>query len=44
MVWDSAESPQAFKEFELAKSIPIAYATESPTNIELFELLFPMRE
>lgn len=44
MIWDSSESLQAFKDSDLAKSIPIAYDVDAPLNIELFELLFPLRE
>ena len=42
-VWDSAESLQAFRESELAKSIPQAYEISEAPNIELMEILFQLR-
>jgi hypothetical protein len=42
-LWDSEESIRAFRETELAKTIPVAYKAESTPRIELFEVLFPLR-
>lgn len=43
-VWDSAESLQAYKASELAATIPQAYqATEAP-SVEVFDILFQLRE
>jgi hypothetical protein len=41
-IFDSEDSLRAFRETELARTIPSAYQIESP-RIEVFELLFPLR-
>jgi hypothetical protein len=41
-IFDSEDSLRAFRETELARTIPRAYQIESP-RIEVFELLFPLR-
>ena len=43
-VWDSKESLQAFRETELAKSIPQAYETLEAPNIEVLDVLFQLRD
>ena len=43
-VWDSAESLAAFRESELARSIPEAYRVVEPPEIEIGEVLFPLRD
>ena len=43
-VWDSAESLAAFRESELARSIPEAYRLVGPPEIEIGEVLFPLRD
>jgi len=43
-IWDSRDSMHAFRETELAKSIPSAYQVETPPRVEVFELIFPLRE
>ena len=43
-VWDSAESLAAFRESELARSIPEAYRLVEPPEIEIGEVLFPLRD
>ncbi len=43
-VWDSMESLAAFRESELAKSIPAAYGVVEPPTVEVGEVLFPLRE
>jgi hypothetical protein len=43
-VWESAEAMAAFRESELAGSIPAAYQIEAPPRMEVFELIFPLRE
>ena len=40
-IFDSESSLQAFRQTELARTIPSAYQVESP-RIEVFELLFPL--
>jgi hypothetical protein len=40
-IFDSHESLRAFRQTELARTIPNAYQVESP-RIEVFELLFPL--
>ena len=42
-VWDSAESLAAFRESELARSIPEAYRLVEPPEIDIGEVLFPLR-
>ena len=42
-VWDSPESLQAFRESDLAKSIPQAYEISEAPNIELMDILFQLR-
>ena len=43
-VWESAAAMAAFREGELAASIPAAYQLEAPPRVEMFELIFPLRE
>jgi hypothetical protein len=43
-VWESAEAMAAFREGELEASIPAAYQLEAPPRVEVFELIFPLRE
>ena len=43
-IWDTRDSMQAFQETELAKSIPSTYQVETPPRVEVFELIFPLRE
>ncbi len=42
-VWDSSESLQAYKESDLAKSIPGAYEIIEAPNIEIMDILFQLR-
>ena len=43
-VWDSVESLKAFRESELAKSIPEAYGVVGAPHIEMLDILFQLRE
>jgi heme-degrading monooxygenase HmoA len=43
-VWDSKESLQAYRESELAASIPQAYQLIEAPNIETADVLFQLRE
>ena len=43
-VWESAAAMAAFREGELAASIPAAYQVEAPPRVEVFELIFPLRK
>ena len=43
-VWDSMESLLAFKESDLAKSIPQAYEVIEPPVIEVSNVLFQLRD
>lgn len=43
-VWDSPESLMAFRETDLAKSIPEAYEVIEAPNIELMNVLFQLRD
>lgn len=43
-VWDSMESLAAYRESELAASIPAAYKVTSPPTVEILDALFQLRE
>jgi hypothetical protein len=43
-IWDSTDFMRAFLETELARSIPSAYQVEAPPRVEVFELIFRLRE
>lgn len=43
-VWDSAESLAAFRESELAATIPQAYRVKGKPSIEILEGLFQLRD
>ncbi|MGH2617102.1 MAG: YdhR family protein [Thermomicrobiales bacterium] len=43
-LWDSEESLRAFRESDLARTIPSAYAVVGQPRVETFEVLFPLRE
>jgi hypothetical protein len=43
-VWDSVESLSAFRESELAASIPAAYDAVGAPAIELIDVLFQLRD
>ncbi len=42
-VWDNKESLMAFKESDLAKSIPQAYEVVEAPNVEIMSILFQLR-
>ena len=42
-IWDSKESLMAFKESDLAKSIPQVYKVVEAPNIEIMNILFQLR-
>ena len=43
-VWDSMESLQAYKESDLAKSIPAAYEMVEPPEMEVMDIMFQLRD
>lgn len=43
-VWESREALAAFRESDLAKSIPSAYKIVGTPKVDVHELLFPLRE
>ena len=43
-VWDSVESLQAFRESDLAKSIPEAYELREAPHVELMDIMFQLRD
>lgn len=43
-VWDSKESLLAYRESELAKSIPRAYRLVDAPDIEILDVLFQLRD
>nr|WP_321233859.1 YdhR family protein [uncultured Psychroserpens sp.] len=42
-IWESQESLNAYRESELAKSIPEAYEIIEAPNIEIMDILFQLR-
>jgi heme-degrading monooxygenase HmoA len=43
-VWDSADSLNAYRESDLAKSIPAAYKVIGQPKLQTFESVFPLRD
>lgn len=43
-IWKSREDMLAFRESDLAKSIPSAYKVVGKPDVEIFDLLFPLRD
>lgn len=43
-LWDSRESMEAFRDSDLARSIPEAYRVTEPPVVEAGEVLFPLRD
>lgn len=43
-LWDSAESMKAFRESDLAATIPTAYQVVGAPKIEIMDALFQLRE
>ena len=43
-LWDSMESLLAFRQSDLAASIPAAYQTIEAPDIQLLNVLFPLRD
>jgi heme-degrading monooxygenase HmoA len=43
-VWDSVESLQTYRDSDLAKSIPQAYAVMGTPEIEVLDVLFQLRK
>lgn len=43
-IWKSREAMLAFRETELAKSIPSAYKVVGTPVVDIHEVLFPLRE
>lgn len=43
-VWDSMESLSAYRESDLAASIPAAYKVKGTPSVEVLDALFPLRE
>lgn len=42
-LWDSRASMEAYRDSDLARSIPEAYRVTEPPTIEVGEVLFPLR-
>lgn len=42
-LWDSRESMEAFLDSDLAKTIAVAYQVSTPPQVEISEVLFPLR-
>lgn len=42
-IWDSEESLRAFRQSELAKTIPVAYEAIGSPRVEIFELIRQLR-
>ncbi len=43
-IWDSMESLKAYRESELAASIPLAYKVVGTPHVEILDTLFRLRE
>jgi len=43
-VWDTSESLHAYQESDLAKSIPKAYEVIEAPDVELFNIIFQLRD
>jgi hypothetical protein len=43
-IWESAESLQAYRESELAASIPMAYRVQAPPEIDVGQVAFVLRD
>lgn len=43
-IWESLEAMQAFRQSELAKTIPSSYKVIGAPDIDIHEMLFPLRE
>ena len=43
-LWDSEESLREYRASELARSIPEAYQVVGKPRIEVFEMMFPLRD
>jgi hypothetical protein len=43
-IWKSREAMMAFRETELARSIPAAYKVVGTPVVDVHEMLFPLRE
>lgn len=43
-IWDSMESLAAYRESDLAASIPAAYKVTGPPTVEILDALFQLRE
>lgn len=43
-IWDSMESLSAYRDSDLASSIPAAYKVRGTPQVEIFRSLFPLRE
>ncbi len=43
-IWDTEESMLEFGESDLAKTIPEAYQVEASPRVEVFEVIFPLRQ
>ena len=43
-MWDSQDSLEAFRQSELAKSIPTAYQAVGAPQVGIYELMFPLRD
>lgn len=43
-VWESAEAMAKFRASDLAKSIPATYGVVGAPNVEIYDLMFPLRD
>ena len=43
MIWESREAMQAFRETDLAKSVPAVYEVIGAPDVDIHEMLFPLR-
>ena len=44
MIWETPEALQAFRESELAKTIPASYKVIGAPDVDIHEMLFPLHQ
>lgn len=43
MIWETPQALQAFRESDLARSVPSAYGVIGAPDVDIYEMLFPLR-
>jgi hypothetical protein len=42
MIWENPQAMQAFRESDLARSVPSAYGVIGAPDVDIYELLYPL--